>query len=515
MESAEFYTRYNAISITSIQSFADIRGGLNGARKDVYFIRCIGSGESFLTDIEAMDKKLWEREQKGWGRYCRLTNLPVPAAPDTIARYSNAAETWMNSGQKELSIKMVEGNPLLKRILSDAFIKVREEFRGCTPGASSSMEKNFITKMMYWLECLTGGLIEGWSKELSSKFVLSGAVKKQEYLFCYLLTMLGIDVMLFLPSAEDTFVGSLARLSALLVLSPGAAVQAPPYRPEQIQAESIQTKSIEVRRGASESTVPAAPTKNASPTATRPKVNVRRPDRDARQVGRQGSKLPQPGSDRSPGLDIPTAQACKRTAATVECGPMAGKRELPFEELAKLASSVVMITVHDKKGEVLGTGSGIMIGSKGYILTNNHVAAGGRFYSVRIEDEEKIYKTDEMIKYNPLFDLAVIRIDRLLKPIPLYQGKSPLVRGQKVVAIGSPLGLFNSVSDGIISGFRHINDVDMIQFTAPISHGSSGGAVLNMFGEVIGISTAGFDGGQNINLAVDYSCISNFVRGFV
>ena len=108
----------------------------------------------------------------------------------------------------------------------------------------------------------------------------------------------------------------------------------------------------------------------------------------------------------------------------------------------------------------------------------------------------------------------MIRIDRRLKPLPIYKGEKKLVRGQKVVAIGSPLGLFNSVSDGIISGFRVIGDVDMIQFTAPISHGSSGGALLNMFGEVIGISTAGMDDGQNINLAVGYECISQFIRGF-
>ena len=54
----------------------------------------------------------------------------------------------------------------------------------------------------------------------------------------------------------------------------------------------------------------------------------------------------------------------------------------------------------------------------------------------------------------------------------------------------------------------------MIQFTAPISHGSSGGAVLNMYGEIIGISTAGIDSGQNINLAVDYKDIRFFANGF-
>ena len=191
------------------------------------------------------------------------------------------------------------------------------------------------------------------------------------------------------------------------------------------------------------------------------------------------------------------------------------EREKTFEELAQLASSVVLIAVHDSNGKVLGTGSGIMIGRSGYILTNNHVAAGGIYYSVRIEDDDNVYNTSEVIKYNQDTDLAVIRINRNLNPIPIYNGRKKLVRGQKVVAIGSPLGLFNSVSDGIISGFRKIDDVDMIQFTAPISNGSSGGAVLNMQGEVIGISTAGFDRGQNINLAVGYENIRMFAGGFI
>ena len=132
-----------------------------------------------------------------------------------------------------------------------------------------------------------------------------------------------------------------------------------------------------------------------------------------------------------------------------------------------------------------------------------------------MEDDETIYDTDEIIKYHNVLDLAILRINRRLEPIPVYKGKEKLVRGQKVVAIGSPLGLFNSVSDGIISGFRSIDGVNMIQFTAPTSHGSSGGAVLNMQGQVIGISTAGIDHGQNLNLAMGYECIGDFIRGFV
>jgi S1-C subfamily serine protease len=206
-------------------------------------------------------------------------------------------------------------------------------------------------------------------------------------------------------------------------------------------------------------------------------------------------------------------QAARNTTGTAST--KTERQELSYEQLATLASSVVMIMIHDKDGQPIGTGSGIMISEKGYILTNCHVAAGGHFYSIRIEDDEKVYQTDEMIKYHQVLDLAVIRIDRQLKPLQLYRGDKPLVRGQKVVAIGSPMGLFNTVSDGIISGFRVMNGVDMIQFTAPTSHGSSGGAVLNMYGEVIGISTAGIDNGQNLNLAVGYNSIVDFIRGFL
>jgi len=76
------------------------------------------------------------------------------------------------------------------------------------------------------------------------------------------------------------------------------------------------------------------------------------------------------------------------------------------------------------------------------------------------------------------------------------------------------LGLINTVSDGIISGFRQMNEVSMIQFTAPTSPGSSGGALLDLYGNLIGILTAGFDG-QNLNLAVDYQTVLTFVRGFI
>lgn len=84
--------------------------------------------------------------------------------------------------------------------------------------------------------------------------------------------------------------------------------------------------------------------------------------------------------------------------------------------------------------------------------------------------------------------------------------------GQRVIAIGNPLGFQKTVSDGLISGIRRTNDgVELIQTTVPISPGSSGGVLLNEYGLIIGITTSTFQGGQNINFAISLNSILNFI----
>lgn len=239
------------------------------------------------------------------------------------------------------------------------------------------------------------------------------------------------------------------------------------------------------------------------------------PRRDRKTVSPQSAQAPQNSQNGTASFQNTAGVTAPRHMERMNTNIGSTVRaEMSFEQIAQLASSVVMITVHDSAGEAFASGSGIMIGSKGYILTNNHVLSDGSFFSVRIENDDNCYRTSQVIKYNDVLDLAVIRIDRPLVPLPIYKGPQKLVRGQKVVAIGSPMGFFNSVSDGIISGFRERDDVELIQFTAPVSSGSSGGAILNMYGEVIGISTTVIRYAQNINMAVGYEFINLFIQGF-
>ena len=479
--------RYNVMGLTSLSEFASIRGGVNGKCQDVYFVRAVGAGESFVRDVADMERELTRRMAAGQVVYDRAGDFPRSIPMEEIQAYTACYDAWNGSGRKVLSTKVLGEASGLGELLGTACQKTMDLYRQSHAGISNSMERNFGSKLLYWADTLAGEHLRQWTPGQSMKFAAQGIIKEQEYLFCYFLTLLGIDVLLLQNERDiDAKLNGL-HLSAALILGEKRAVPLEAYEKEKYLPSGGGQEERPIRV-----TIPPRAGKRSSSAA-----------------GQTEIARPAPSGQRRP---APQQSVTGSSAASA--GRSAGAvRELTFEELALKASSVVMIALHDAGGEVVGTGSGIMIGPGGYILTNHHVARGGRFYSVRIENDDKVYKTDEIIKYNQVLDLAVIRINRQLQPLPVYQGGRQLVRGQKVVAIGSPLGLFNSVSDGIIAGFRKIRDVDMIQFTAPISSGSSGGAVLNMYGEVIGVSTAGFDDGQNINLAVGYEFINTFTRG--
>lgn len=463
--------RHNVMNVDSIAAFERIKGGINQNCKDVYFVRLTGVNDSLVSDIEQMDWRMLRRMADGSVIYRRVLSLPNPAAAKETAEYERYYQEWM-SRQKEAAVTgILKNSPAYARILGNGMKKALDLYFSDRP-YNESIAKNFAVKLMFWHDWLLGGALAGWDGRMSVKLVLSNIIKRQEYLFAFLLTLLGCDVLLIQSEADISEKEERLCLSRKTKLGSFAKVRLPEETGKLVQVQKP-GKERESR-----------PVQAKKPGKEQPKkpVQTRKPERTP-----------------SPAVSALSEET---------------RREKSFEQLAQLASSVVLIGIHDKRGNMIGTGSGIMIGRDGYILTNSHVASGGNSYSIRIEEDERIYSTDELIKYHAVLDLAILRIDRTLAPLTVYRGKKPLVRGQKVVAIGSPLGLFNSVSDGIISGFRKIDGVDMIQFTAPTSHGSSGGALLNMYGEVIGISTAGFDHAQNINLAVGYESIGSFIKGF-
>ena len=442
--------------------------------------------------FETLDGKLTDAEKSNRIRYLRIKGLPNSVERQALEYYVSAYAEW-KQGKPIITRKRSENRNLVS-VLEEATKETIEKYKIVRPGISESIIRNFAIKLWYWTDLFPGDVIREWSEQMTVKIVSDNIVKAQEYLFFYFATLLGFDVLLLNNRADIVIDEKVRNLSGELILGSFGTVELPVHGKNTVCTHSAKGSP---QKGAVTSTARNSSGNRGIPAAS---------------SNSNGNRVIPALRSGQPAVQGNFPEANNRNRVERRQGNL--RQEKTFEELAQLASSIVMIAVIDGNGEPTATGSGIMIGRKGFILTNFHVVKRGSIFAVRIEDDEKVYVTSEVIKYNPQLDLAVLRIDRELRPLPVYDGRKKLVRGQRVVAIGSPLGLFNSVSDGIISGFRKIKDVDMIQFTAPISNGSSGGAVLNMFGEIIGISTAGVDSGQNINLAVDYSNIRFFAQGF-
>jgi len=519
--------QYNKTKITDIASFIGFKGFTQGETKEVCFVRGIGVHGDYISEIERMDSTLMTEMNQGKGLYSRIEALPVMKSAEDISFYSNAYDDWVKTGKKEMRIHSTREEEGRAARLSKVCQSMEDIFLQDKKQATDTMLKNFLVKLLFWYESVFNQNCFFWDDTKIMKLVAFNIEKRQEYLFFYMVSLLGINVLLLQSKVDIGAEEEKLDYSQRFVLGEFKEIKVPVYQ----WKECVVTRQVTPQIASNQNDLNSngritvkIPERNRP--SRHPASDVQRQQSNTQEQNVSGGNNSQQGNPRlvippRPGAsDTKAVKSGRQVSITTPTRPVVTnsgdqREEKSFEELALLASSIVLITVFDAKGERLGSGSGIMIGKDGYILTNNHVAAGGRSFSVRIEDDEKEYLTDEIIKYHSLLDLAIIRIQRRLNPIPVYRGNKPLVRGQKVVAIGSPLGLFNSVSNGIISGFRKIDDVDMIQFTAPISRGSSGGAVLNMQGEVVGISTAGIDEGQNIVIAMGYECINMFIRGFI
>jgi hypothetical protein len=167
----------------------------------------------------------------------------------------------------------------------------------------------------------------------------------------------------------------------------------------------------------------------------------------------------------------------------------------------KYSLSVVTIIAVDENGQPLSLGSGFFINENGEIVTNYHVLEGSANATVKTIKGEK-GDIIEVIKADPKLDLIVARTS-LKNTVPVRLGDSDKIEpGEDIVAIGNPAGLERTVSKGIISAIRKTEGIDLIQITAPISPGSSGGPVFNLSGETIGVATAYLAAGQNLNFAM-------------
>lgn len=202
---------------------------------------------------------------------------------------------------------------------------------------------------------------------------------------------------------------------------------------------------------------------------------------------------------------------------------------------AKVTPSVVSIVTETTTTGFFGqslsasaAGTGMIVTSDGYILTNKHVVDGANTIQV-VLDDGTIYEKVKLVGTDPLNDVAFLKIEDAndLPAVTLGDSKT-IAAGQQVIAIGNALGqLQNTITSGIISGTgRTITAsdgtatnseslVDMIQTDAAINSGNSGGPLVNAAGEVIGINTATSSGADGIGFAIPISSVKGMLNNII
>ncbi|MCX7749065.1 MAG: trypsin-like peptidase domain-containing protein [Clostridia bacterium] len=471
---------------TSLNCFEDIFIPLtnrNGFTKSkipvipVYFYRCIGTKENSTTyyeELATLDQKLFSLGSL----YLKFTgSIPITSRNNLL---TTTLPIWEKLGAQgnpavELPALLHEadifprlGSDTLCVSLENAFFDVLTIYEGNSTNINTTLIKNFSLKLLNWLYDYVPNLFQNFNlntadgeKITNPKVLFYGDIKEHEAYFLILLSKLGADILYLHTLSDDKFphIDKKGLYSYVQKLPRTEALKAFPHY-----------KAVEKE-------VP--PKEPVSPPAS--PVQLERPNNQAAPTLR---------FDRPATLQSPPPIPSQRTEKTLE-------------ELAKLSSSTVMIRTFDHKGEFLGGGSGVVIDRNGLIVTNYHVVEDGLYFGVVFEgmDEHTQYETYTLVNANKQWDVALIKIHQKTTPIEINR-HDDVVRGQRVVAIGSPLGLMNTFSEGIISGFRKSHRHDFVQTTAPMSPGSSGGALLNMYGELIGVSTAIYIDGQNLNLAV-------------
>jgi S1-C subfamily serine protease len=195
-------------------------------------------------------------------------------------------------------------------------------------------------------------------------------------------------------------------------------------------------------------------------------------------------------------------------------GPQGGQAAVQQESLTaeevfkRAAPSVFVLEDLDKSGSVVAFGSAV-VWAKDQVVTNKHVIEAGTLFRLRRGDRAWPAKVTHI---DPQHDLAMLSADGLDAPLISIRSSGGLAVGERVYAIGAPEGLELTLSESLISGLRELDGELLVQTSAAISHGSSGGGLFDRAGRLVGITTAFLRNGQNLNFAVPAELIQNLQR---
>jgi len=182
----------------------------------------------------------------------------------------------------------------------------------------------------------------------------------------------------------------------------------------------------------------------------------------------------------------------------------------PRDVAAHAFPSVVMLVTQDSHGQPLCIGSGFFV-KENVIASNAHVvedAAGGY---AKLVGQDRKFDLKGIVAIDTRHDVVLLAIEGSKCPLLTLADSASVRVGDRVYSVGNPKGLEGTFAEGIISGVRDVAGEKLLQITAPISPGSSGGPILDESGAVVGIAVATYKGGQNLNFAIPISQVTNLM----
>ena len=190
----------------------------------------------------------------------------------------------------------------------------------------------------------------------------------------------------------------------------------------------------------------------------------------------------------------------------------ASLQNIDTARLFKQDSAAVVLIISQKSGSPVGQGTGILVSKDGTIVSALHILEGADSAVVKLRNGD-VYDSVSVVAFDPRRDLIVLKISGFDLPTLPLGNSNEAKEGDPVAMISNPKGLEGSITQGIISAVREIGDLGfkVIQTTAAASPGSSGGAILNASGELIGILSFKVVGGENLNFGIPV----NYARGML